>query len=342
MDFFKKFEFTPTNMLKSAGLLVIAVVVLAVIVRLLGSIVGFGGFMNGGVVMPNVYVSKGGTVGESAAYDSGAKIPALSIRNVSSTIVPSGTSVGGGAEDFEATEYTATIETRNKTNTCAEVMKLKKLDYVIFDSATEYDKGCEYLFKVENNKVAEVLTVVKSLDPKELSENTYTIKKQLDDFTSETDILKNRLDTISTTLKDAVDAYDKITALATHTQDADSLAKIISSKLEIVERLTQERINITAELERLERAKAEQLDKLKYATFRVNVYENRYVDTDSLKDSWKSAIKKFINEVSLIAQGVTVNLLSFILSILQVILYVLIMVVAARYVWHVVKYIWKK
>jgi hypothetical protein len=226
--------------------------------------------------------------------------------------------------------------------TCAEITALKELDYVIFESANEYDKGCNYTFKVAHSNVEEILGVIEALDPNELSESTYTIKRQLDDFTSETEILERKLASINETLESAINAYDEITLLATRTQNAEALAKIIDSKLNIIERLTQERINTTAQLERLLRAKAEQLDRLEYTYFHVNVYENKFVDGEYLKDSWQAAVKNFVRDVNRAVQDVTINLLALLFVLAQYILYFFILLISGKYLWRAVKYIWKK
>ena len=133
-----------------------------------------------------------------------------------------------------------------------------------------------------------------------------------------------------------------MTALATRVQDVESLAKILDSKINIIERLTQERININAQLERLERSKAEQLDRLEYTYFSVNIFETKFVDGEALLDSWKESIKGFVRDVNSIAQDVTVNLVTLILRVLQLSLYLLIVLVVVKYGWKLVKYIWQK
>jgi len=120
------------------------------------------------------------------------------------------------------------------------------------------------------------------------------------------------------------------------------LAKIIDSKIGIIERLTQERININAQLERLERSKAEQLDRLDYTYFNVYVLENKFIDGDNLKDSWKIAVKSFIRDVNGVIQDITINLVSLLFLILQYIIYLFIILIVVKYGWRLAKYIWRK
>jgi hypothetical protein len=97
--------------------------------------------------------------------------PKLSINNIAPSMPvpqPAGT-VGGDAEEYEVTEYFASIETSDANHTCQQVTNLKSYEYVVFESSNEYDKGCSYVFKVAHENVEEVLGQIESLDPKTLS-----------------------------------------------------------------------------------------------------------------------------------------------------------------------------
>ena len=187
-----------------------------------------------------------------------------------------------------------------------------------------------------------MLAAIEALDPRDLSESIFTIKRQIDDFTSEEDILTRKLISIDETLRSAVKAYDDVTLLATRAQNVESLAKIIDSRLSLIERLTQERVNINAQLERLSRAKEQQLDRLVYTYFSVNVYENKFFDGEDIKDSWKQAVREFVQTVNESLQGITVNLVALLFLALQFAIYALLILIFAKYGWRLVKYIWEK
>lgn len=340
----KKLDITPTKILKLFGIAIASIVLIAIAASLLGFI--FNSLRSGFGSGSSYGLSKGGyaPLADGVAFDSyGA--PALSVRNAvqSSKAIPNANySTGDEAEDFEVLEYSASIETRELENTCEAVALLKKKDYVIFETANKYDKGCNHRFKVKRDNVSEVLDVIKNLDPKELSENIYTIKKTIDDFTSEAEILEEKRESIDSTLNSAISAYDEISAIAKESNDAASLAQIIDGKVSIIEKLTQERININAQLERLARSKAEQLDRLAYTFFSVSIFENKFIDGDNIASSWKESVKRFVRNVNKVAQDITVNLAGFILLVIQYVIYLFILLIAAKYGWRLVKYIWKK
>jgi len=333
MEFLKQFDVKTSTIFKVAGLALVLLILLALMFRVVGS--SFTA-LNRGAMPQEVYYGTGGTDFDSAY---GTK-ESLSVRNI---VPPQPESpAGDDAEAFEVTDYYATIQTRKLDETCSAIATLKAFDYVIFENSNEYDQGCSYSFKVKNEQVDEILELVNSLNPENLTQNTYTIKRQIDDYTSEVEVLQKKRDSIDETLANAVSAYDAISSLATAARDVESLAKIIDSKINLIERLTQERININEQLDRLSRAKEEQLDRLAYTFFNISIYESKYVDTDEIKDSWKMAVKQFVRDVNDILQDVTINLVNMGLRVAQFVMYFFILLLAAKYGWRAAKYLWNR
>jgi hypothetical protein len=352
MDIFKKYNIKPLSLLKIAGLALAAIVVLAVAIRLLAP--AFNQLTGGRLATKSISQSALGIGGAGLNYaapmaESADMGLGLSVRNVAtatdSSIIPPtptpGGTTGDDAEDYEVTSYQATIETRDLDDTCGSISALKAKDYVIFEQANEYDQSCRYVFKVKVDKADEVLSVIQDLDPRDLVKNTQTIKKLIEDFTSQLDILEKKSESIEETLDDALEAYDEISGLARRTGNADSLASVIDSKIKILERLTNERINVNAQIERLSRTKAQQLDRLKYTYFSVYVYETKFIDGEELADSWKAAVKEFVEDVNVVLQDISVRLVALLFLLLQYAIYLLLVVVIAKYGWKLVKKIWK-
>lgn len=266
----------------------------------------------------------------------------LSVRNAGGAIPQAMQTTANTAEAFEVTEYSAQIETGKKKEVCSKIASLKPLDYVIFENADEADSYCRYTFKVKTDHKEEILGHIKSLEPKNLSESVNTIKKQVDDYTSEEDILKKQLEAIETSLGGALNDYDKLRELATQARDVESLAKIIDSKVNLIERLTQQRLNIKSQLDRLSRAKAEELDKLEYVFFSVSVSERKIFDWQEIKDSWHSTFRSFVSDVNSILQDISINLITVAMRIFQFALYLMIGMLVLRALWVLTKRIWMK
>lgn len=335
MDFFEKYNLTSGKIIKSLGIFFLGLIVLFFSFGLINSLIR-------SLSVDRQYYAPSSINEASFGYDSAMKSSPemeLSARNV---VDYDGGSTGSDLEDFEVTEYSANIETRKLDNTCDTIISLKGKDYVIFENSDERDNSCNYRFKVEKGSVEEVLAVINSLNPRELNENIKSIKKQIEDFTSEEEILKRKLEVIDETLSSAIVSYDEISKLATQTRDASSLANIIDSKIKIIERLSQDKINTSAQLERLSRSKAEQLDRLAYTYFNVYVYENKYLDIKQLKDSWKLSIKNFFYDMNKVLQDLSIGLVTLIAYTFQYLLYLIFIVITAKYVWKFFRNLWKR
>lgn len=279
------------------------------------------------------------------AYDSrdsyGQK---LSTRNASTEPMPpiyNGYTTGNDAEAFEVKNYSASIETRDLDRDCDAIRALKARTDVIFENASEYDRGCNFTFKVEKGSVESILTIIKDLDPKELGENTYTIKREVEDYTSEIQIYENKLASLDATLANALASYENITQLATRAGDVESLAKIIDSKLMLIERLTSARLETQNQLDYIARAKADALDRLTYTYFTVSIYESKYADGEALKASWKNAVQQFVQNVNQFAQEMSIGLIALILFIFKFALYGILLLLVAKFGWKFVQKVWR-
>jgi hypothetical protein len=335
MEFLKKFDLTGVQFLKLLALVFGALVVLVLLINIFSNSARLG--MNEmGLSMPPTS-SMGG---ESALdYDKAT----LSARNVvqSEPQMDGGYTAGDESESFEVKEYTAQIETRTLVQDCDIVRALKARTDVVFENANEHDRGCTYTFKVKKESVVEVLGILESLNPRELVENSYTIKREVDDYTSEIQILQNKLATLDATLAEATASYSNITELATRTGNVESLARIIESKLMILERLTNARIDAGNQLERITRAKAEALDRLEYTYFYVTMIENTFVNKEVLKDSWMRAVQQSVYEMNTLVQDLSIGLVALLLTVIKFALYFGIILIVTRFGWSFAKKVWK-
>ena len=273
----------------------------------------------------------------SASYDKGG----YSERMAKYPSAPTTGSVGNDAEDFEVKDYTVGIETRDKDEMCGVVYGLKQRPEVVFEQSQVYDTGCSYVFKVVNKDAAAILTLVESLDPKTLNEQSYTIKSEITYYADEVVILENKLASLDKTLAEAIASYESLSQLATEVGDVESLVKVIDSKLMMIERLTNARIEASNRLDVMNKAKAESLDKTTYTYFRVTVYESVFVDTEAVFASWKSATQQFVRDTNVLLQDITIGFISFLLLVVKFSLYFVVLILVARYGWRFGKTLWR-
>jgi hypothetical protein len=134
--------------------------------------------------------------------------------------------------------------------------------------------------------------------------------------------------------------YDELMKLATKKSDTESLAKLIDSKLNLINKLTTEEQNILSSLTRYNRDKNIQLERLKYSFFNVNIYEELIVDWREIKRSWKDSVQRFVRDLNDIAQDLTVNLVDYVARYFQVTIYFFISLFMLKLVWIATKKIW--
>lgn len=253
-----------------------------------------------------------------------------------------GTTPGGDAEEFEVTSYYASIRAHGESSgVCAAIFALKSRKDVVFENSTESETGCNYTFKVKNENAKEVVAIIKGLNPKTLNENTYTIKRTITGLISDIDILTKKLASVEATLEQALDAYDEISRIAASDKDAESLAKIIDSKINLIERLTAERINVQIQITAIHRAYSDQLDHLNYTVFNVSVYEQKVVDLEQIGDSWIAELRSFSIGLNRILQQMTIGILTFLIQLMYYALLFIIILYVVKYGWRMTKEFWK-
>jgi len=332
MDF-KHFDWSFKSILKIIGLVIAALIVLGIAFALMMFSFRTVFYGIGGSSHSNNYRYEG----INTKYDTDSS----SIQSLNKKIsIPEATdeySTGETAEDFEIREHTGTISTRNLDKTCSAISELKTLDYVIFENANQNKTSCYYSFKVAITNENEILKKIKTLDPDYFNTRIYTIKKIIDDYDSELDILEKKLESVETTLGDAQNTYDELQKLATEKEDIESLSTIIDNKLNLIDRLTQQRIDIRTEIDQYNKAKAEQLDRLEYTYFNINIYEELYIDIDEIKYSWKHEIQRFIDDINDLIQGIVIALPKYILYFILGSVFFIVSMGMLKVVWKITK-----
>ncbi len=248
---------------------------------------------------------------------------------------------GIDAESYEVKDYFVSIETGNGERDCGVLKSLKNREDVIFESLNESLYGCNVAFKVKNSEVENVLKFLNELDPREVSENTYTIKREVSQFETQMDILKTKLAALDTALADALKSFSEVELMARRSGDVASLAQVTESKISAIERINISRLEVITELDRLDRAKAETLDRMDYIYFSVNIYENEWVRGSDLKDSWVAATQQLIRDLNGFLQDLSIGFVQFALMVVKYALYASVLYIVARPVIFRVRQAWK-
>ncbi len=303
----------------------------------------------------NTITWSGGGSGTEMGFSDGEISPAsfpgrmkntMSLDTQPAPAYKEGMNIGGDSEDYESLSYYAQFKKVDIDGSCNVVENLKPLKYVVFESMSRNDNSCRYSFKVERKYADAIAKNIKSLHPDTFTTNTETMKKQIVEYDSQISILLRKQDELEKMLNDAVSAYDELTVLATKIEDAEILTKIINSKLSTIKQLTNERISLAQQIDRMAKRSAELNDRVEYVYFSVRIDKYDILNKTAMKDSWISTVKTFVRDVNNFVQKLTIGLLSFLLKILLVLVYLsiilFIVIVFVKYGWRIVKNFWKK
>ncbi|MFH1546046.1 MAG: hypothetical protein ABIE14_01565 [Patescibacteria group bacterium] len=255
--------------------------------------------------------------------------------------IPGSEIVDPTAEDYEVHEYSASYRTRDKTEICATILNLKKDREIVFESANESERSCSYSFEAPNERAEEILAILEDLDPEDLNASIYTIQRAVEGTSDQLATLTQKLAQTEATLSEAQIAYEELMELATRSRDVENLTQLITLKIDAIEQLAQKRISINQEIESVQRNRAEQLRRIANTTFRVNVYEERFVDWQQIGNDWKQEIRNFVANLNSLTQFVSVKLVSFALYAAASLLYLAITFGFLKLIWIVGKRVWK-
>jgi gas vesicle protein len=339
MNPFKNFDWSGKSIAKVIGLLLLAIAALS----LAATLVGFAFRTVVNTTSQSAIYGKGGGVSYDMAMEEmsyGSSPRALSDDGYYYEPNPS-FSNGDDAEAYEVKYYSGTVKTRKLDKTCAVISGLKGRPDVIFEDSNKNEDYCYYSFKVVKEKADEIVKIVEGLDPEVLNVNTQSIKKNIDVIEDELSILQNKLNSIEETLENAEDAYDDISDLATRQQDAETLAMVIDSKLNLIERLTTQKLQVKEQIDRYNESKANQMDRLNYTFFNINVYKDLIFDWKQIKDTWNYEAKQLVRDINEVFQAITLNLVTYLVRFAQFVLYLFISLFLLKFVWMGVKKIWK-
>jgi hypothetical protein len=237
---------------------------------------------------------------------------------------------GVDAESYEVRNYYVSVETGDLARDCNTLLALKRRDDVIFESVNESTYGCNVTFKVKHDSVEMILAYLEELNPRDVNENTYTIKREVSQYEDQISILEAKRTALDTALEDALKNFAEVEAIARRGGDIASLAQVTESKIMTIERINASRLDVVTQLEYLGRAKAEALDRMNFVYFSVNVYEKGWVRGDDIKDSWFAALQELIRDLNGFLQDLSIGFVQFALTVIKYTLYASVLYLVAR------------
>jgi hypothetical protein len=253
---------------------------------------------------------------------------------------------GPDAELYEHTSYSAFFDTHMFEQTCAAIVGLKPLEYVVFTYASESASWCSYEFKVETEHAQTVADAIRALHPEDFSVNTATVAGTIDSQEATQEYISRRIKALQDTRDSAEDAYASLLDKAVTKGSVSELTNVINSKLATTERLNREIQNLQEQQTSLEKNQSDTLDSTQYETFSVQVQKRVYVDWKTLGGQWRDIVRDFVERVNGTVLTITFGLIAFVLEALVFVVFVaasiLGLVVITKYMLRAVRYLWKE
>lgn len=244
-------------------------------------------------------------------------------------------------EKFEITNYSVTARTKQFDDLCSAVTNLKVNPDIHFKSINESTNNCRANLFVPEEKVQFIIDTVSVFSGVEIARNTESVTKQKERLVSQTEILKQQLNSVSNSLLVAEIQLDEIAELAKQTNDVKTLSLTIREKISLLDTLTQRKIQLTSQLEQMLKQSAELDERIGVVEFTINIYRSNPITINEKASQWESAWDTLSDEFTSTQIGVTVILGVLLLWLVRAFVYLLILIIVLRVVWKLAKRIWR-
>lgn len=244
-------------------------------------------------------------------------------------------------EKYETSRYDITARTKQFDELCSAVKNLKSSSDIHFKLIDESINNCRATFYVDESRVESVLSTLTTFRGVEVNRNTESVTRHRAQLQSQTDILRQQLMSVERSLTAAETQFDEIAEFARTQKDATTLSQAIREKLNMVDSLTQRKINLTSQLNNLYQQSAELEERIDVVEFNVNVYRSYPIYLNKESQKWESAWAGLKETYTDTLIGLTAFFGIFVLWMLRIAVYLLVVIVVVRGIWKVIKLVWK-
>lgn len=248
--------------------------------------------------------------------------------------------------DFDAKSYTVSIESNNINSDCNKLLSWIKLDYIKKDNVNLSKRYCSFSIKVLKWRQDEFIAFLKTFAVKDIMTNISNIVKSYINLSDKIEDTKKKIAEIDAQLSIAKSSYDELWNSIKKTnlwaESIDSLGKIITNKAEIINKFTLQKEALKDNLNMYIQQKAEYDEQIKYIDFSVVINEKVLFDFESIKDSWYNDIKNLTYTFNETFKDLTINLLTFMLKTLSVVIYAWLCIFLALFWGKILWKSWKK
>ncbi len=247
-----------------------------------------------------------------------------------------------GLEDYETNEYQISARTKEFDQMCDALTNLKTDSQVHFKYLNTSTNNCNATFYTEDTKTNSVLNTLTAFNGVEVTRNTESVTRHKQQLESQTDIIKQQLARIESSLTAAETQLDRLNQLFNTSDDVTKLSREVTNSLQYIDQLTQKKISYTSQLNNLYQQAADLAERLEVVQFTVNI--NRSIAINPNQDSykWERAWKELSDTYTETLIGLSAFFGIFLLWTLRLAIYLMVLIALARVVWKLGKLIWNK
>lgn len=246
-----------------------------------------------------------------------------------------------GLERYETTQYNLSARSRGFDQLCESLETLKAEETIHFKHINTGLNRCDARFFVEEGRVAGVLAQFENNRDVEINRNTESVTRHKERLESQSTIVRQQLASVERTLAEAEVAYDEIVAFARANKDSETLSNAINNKLRQIDQLTSRKINLTSQLDNLAQQAADLNERLDVVEFYASFTRANPIQIGKYDRMWEQAWDELRDRFTGTLIGLSAFFGVFLLYVLQYGLYLLVLIIVARFGWKLVRKIWR-
>lgn len=244
-------------------------------------------------------------------------------------------------EQYETTDYQVTGRVKAFELFCDTLETLKADDRYDFRTLQSSLNNCRATFYSEEQYANDVLTQLQQYEGVQTSRITESVTRHREQIQSRSNIIRQQLNSVTSTLYEAEQAYDEIAAFARAERDTETYSEAITEKLRQVDQLTQRKISLTSQLDTLAQQAADLNERVGVVQINVSVSRSYTLNPDKAAREWEQAWEMLTDTWTSFGIWLTVYLGIFLLFVAQWSLYLVILLVLARLGYKLARRIWK-
>ncbi len=244
-------------------------------------------------------------------------------------------------EAYETTDYRVHARTRDFDAACSLLHELKADEAIHFRSLSEHLNRCSAVFFVDEERADAVRDRLVRIDGASVERSTESVTRMRENIINQVDVLRQQLAHTEATLADVTEQYATITDLAYSEGEPATLNRTVQAQFEILDNLNQRRLRQSNQLKNLLQQSTDLEERIGKTMFDVSLNRSNPIEPGKYAQQWERALEDLQDRFIATLIGFTAYLGIFLLWGAQIVLYGLIVLFVARFLWKVARVVWK-